>query len=62
MNKHCFKVRNTPDNLHKLQSSYNVENVTVNGAFIEVYLIPITRDFIQTKQLTLNYIKKHILT
>lgn len=61
MQKPCFRVKNTAHNLHKVESSYNVERLEVSGGFINVWLIPITRQFIESKQLTINYVKKDIL-
>lgn len=61
MQKPCFRVRYSEEALNALNASYNVEKTEVNGAFISVFLIPITKQFIQTKQLSVSYIKKQIL-
>lgn len=61
MSSPSFKVKNTPENLNKLQCSYNVERLEEGGGYIHVWLIPITEQFVQSKQLTINYIKKQIL-
>lgn len=49
------------DTLHKLESSYNVERLECEKQYIKVWLIPITWDFIQTKQLTKQYVKKFLI-
>lgn len=59
--KPCFRVKHTVENLHKVESSYNVERLEVSGGTISVWLIPITRQFIASKQLTINYVKRQIL-
>lgn len=56
-----FRVRYTPENLHKIELSYIAESCKVQGNYIAVWLIPYQIQFIQTKQLTINYLKKEIL-
>lgn len=61
INPPTMRVRYTPENLHKIELSYIVESFEVQGKYIAVWLIPYQVKFIQTKQLTINYLKKEIL-
>lgn len=61
INPPTMRVRYTPENLHKIELSYIVESCKVQGNYIAVWLIPYQVKFIQTKQLTINYLKKEIL-
>lgn len=56
-----FRIRHTPDNLLKCQRSYSLKSVTVEDKHIVCELTDIQANFIRTKQLKLNYIKKYIL-
>ena len=57
-----FKIRYTPDNLLKCQLSYSLESVIVEDKHIICELTNLQADFVRTKQLKLNYIKKYILS
>lgn len=56
-----LKIRFTPDNLLKVQGCPNVADLHHDSKFIYIELGKVTRHFLQTKQLTLTYIKKQIL-
>ena len=57
-----FRIRYTPDNLLKCQLSYSLKSVTVENKHIICELTDIQANFVRTKQLKLNYIKKYILS
>jgi hypothetical protein len=57
-----FRIRYTPDNLLKCQLSYSLKSVTVENKHIVCELTDIQANFVRTKQLKLNYIKKYILS
>lgn len=61
MDKPHLRYRYNAETLHKLELSYNVERVEVQHQYILVWVIPITLDFILTKQLTKQYVKKFLI-
>lgn len=56
-----LKIKYTPENYNRVLSSYNVERAEIVGKFIHVQLVPTTQHFIDSGQLTKNYVKNFIL-
>ena len=56
-----LKIKYTPENYNKVLSSYNVERAEIVGKFIHVQLVPTTQHFINTGQLSKQYVKNFIL-
>lgn len=56
-----MRIKYTPENYNKVLSSYNVAKAEIVGKYIHITLIPITQGFIDSGQLTTNYVKKFIL-
>ena len=48
------------DTYQRLSMSYNVAKIKVEGKFIKVQVSEIQKHFLDTKQLTKQYLKKHI--
>lgn len=48
------------DTYQRLSMSYNVAKIKIEGKFIKVQISDIQKHFLDTKQLTKQYLKKHI--